>query len=621
MTSFSVLLRMILSIKIDLVVIFVFSCILIFYCSNPYVINPAEFTLYTKYFIPIGIFIWLLVSFHLHLLITNSIPINWLTINELVKKPKRIVFNQIGIAFTCFLTLQILIAGIIASATVVTFSSGFDLFKLIFKLYWIYFALPFIWSWITGLSISIIYAYYSHKKAILFFGVFLLWIITLFSLEYRLVSFNIFIENRWPYINPLFNLTFLKENVLVKLVYLICSIGICFVFMKIRRTIVGFAISVILIIFVTYTTYIVQSKSQIDEILLANDYKLYHQIKDKAHSNIKMTGNWRITGVKVEPESQHPIQIELTLDQKEDLVRFSINEQFSIDHIESEGKNLAFKQLGSTVEVEANGVRSMVLYYKSTLGSSFYPLMSNVTLLPFEANWYPQSINSNLYTVDSSGTLHTNVQTKSCKHVEIIEGEEDYSWHGDNLDCLSIIKGAYKQIDIEKTKLFVYEPFLTKKKNYIKLKDQLVSIRNELCKLFINLKDTNYCTNEIKTITIIPKSLSTTNLSLYDSTVTNGNYTFYVDPFLDVNYKPVTAHIEELATFLIPYRLLENEQLSFFISQYLIEKLNIETIGYLGRITEKYSIKSEEWDQYTKLTIEEKEKALIQMAKEMGRKD
>lgn len=87
MKSFSVLLRLILSIKIDLVVISVFSCILIFYCSNPYVINPAEFTLYTKYFIPIGIFIWLLVSFHLHLLITNSIPINWLTINELVKKP------------------------------------------------------------------------------------------------------------------------------------------------------------------------------------------------------------------------------------------------------------------------------------------------------------------------------------------------------------------------------------------------------------------------------------------------------------------------------------------------------------------------------------------------------
>lgn len=162
---------------------------------------------------------------------------------------------------------------------------------------------------------------------------------------------------------------------------------------------------------------------------------------------------------------------------------------------------------------------------------------------------------------------------------------------------------------------------MTKKKNYIKLKDQLVSIRSELCKLFINLKDTNYCTNEIKTITIIPKSLSTTNLSLYDSTVTNGNYTFYVDPFLDVNYKPVTAHIEELATFLIPYRLLENEQLSFFISQYLIEKLNIEPIGYLEWVMDNSSIKSEEWDRYTKLTIEEKEKVLIQMAKEMGRRD
>ncbi|MED5053432.1 hypothetical protein P9850_16685 [Anoxybacillus rupiensis] len=616
-----VLLRMVLSIKIDMILICVFSCILIFYCSNPHTINPVEFILYTKYLVPVGVCVWLFVSFRLHLLITNSIPINWITINEIVQKPKKIVVNQISTTFICFLILQILIAGIIASAIVMTFSAGWNLFAFIFKLYWIYFVLPFIWSWITGLSISIIYAYHSHKKAILFFDVFLLWVITLFFLEYKLASFNVFIENRWPYIDPLFSLTFLKENVLIKLVYLICSIGACFVFVKIRRTMVGIAISVILIIFVTFTTDSVQSKSQLDKILLANDYKLYHQIKNKTYSNIKMTDNWRITGVQVEPGSRYPIQIKLTLDKKENLIRFSINEQFKIDHIKSEGKNLSFKQQGSIVEVETNGVQSMVLYYKNTFGSSFYPLTSNIVLLPFEANWYPQSTHSNLYTIDSSGTFHTNVQTKKCKRIEIIEGEENYSWHGDHLDCLSIIKGPYKQIEIQNTKLIVYEPFLTKTKNYRELKDQLVSIRSELCKLFTNLKNTNYCTNEIETIVIIPKSLSTTNLSLYDSTVTNGSYTFYVDPFLDVNDKPVTAYVQELSTFLIPYRLFENEQISIFASQYLMEKLHIQPSGYLRTIVEKSSINSESWNHYTKLTMEEKEKALIQMAQEMRRKD
>lgn len=621
MKSLPVLARMSLSIKIDLVFISLFSCILIIYCSNPYVINPAEFTLYTKYFIPVGFFVWLLASFRLHLLITNSIPLKWLAINELVQKPMRIIINQISVAFICFLTLQILIAGIIASMTVITFSSGFALFKLIFGLYLIYFALPFIWAWFIGLSISIIYTYYSHKKAILFFSVFLLWIITVFSLEYGFVSFNIFIENRWPYIDPIYNLTFLKKNVLVKLIFLICSIGVCFVFMKIRRYIVGAAISVILIIFVTFTIYSVESQSRLDEILLANDYRLYQQIKDKVHDNIKMTDNWRITGVKVEAESQHPIQIELTLDEKEDLVRFSINEQFKIAHIESEEKNLAFEQKGSTVEVETNGVQSMVLYYENTLGTSFYPLMSNAILLPYEANWYPQSTNSNHYIVDASGTLHANVETKTCEYVKFVVGEENYSWQGDNLGCLSIIKGAYEQIETQETKLFVYKPFLTKKKNYMKLQDRLVSVRSELCHLFKQLNDNNYCTNEIQTITLIPKSLSTTNLSLYDSTVSNGNYTFYVNPFLDVNYKPVASHIEELSTFLIPYRILEEEQLSFFISQYLIEKLDIEPIGYLEWVMKDSSITPEEWDRFTKLTIEEKEKALIQMATEIRGRD
>ncbi|RDE31457.1 hypothetical protein DV713_15745 [Parageobacillus thermoglucosidasius] len=156
MRMFYVWLRMVLSLKIEMVFAIVFSCILIVYCSNPYAVNPAEFTLYTKYLIPIGVCVWLLVSLRLHLLITNSVPIDWIAINEIVESPKKIVANQISIAFLCFSILQMLIAGIIASAIIIAFSSGWDLFAFIFKLYLIYYALPFAWAWVTGLSISVV---------------------------------------------------------------------------------------------------------------------------------------------------------------------------------------------------------------------------------------------------------------------------------------------------------------------------------------------------------------------------------------------------------------------------------------------------------------------------------
>ncbi|ASS98949.1 hypothetical protein ABH20_10055 [Geobacillus sp. T6] len=84
----------------------------------------------------------------------------------------------------------------------------------------------------------------------------------------------------------------------------------------------------------------------------------------------------------------------------------------------------------------------MTIYYRHTFGSTFYPLTSGVTLLPFEANWYPQSMDSTLYDINSSGTLHSNVETKTCTRVNVIVGKEKYHWHGDHLPCLSVIKST-----------------------------------------------------------------------------------------------------------------------------------------------------------------------------------
>ncbi|KHF27245.1 hypothetical protein LR68_03941 [Anoxybacillus sp. BCO1] len=66
---------------------------------------------------------------------------------------------------------------------------------------------------------------------------------------------------------------------------------ICIVFMKIKRVAFGFTISVFLIISVTFTIYHNQTKFQLDDILLANDYKLYRHIKYKTYHDKSMTNN------------------------------------------------------------------------------------------------------------------------------------------------------------------------------------------------------------------------------------------------------------------------------------------------------------------------------------------
>lgn len=614
--------RMASRLKAEASFIFVFSGVLMFVCLNPHTTNPAEWILYTKYLVPIGMAVWLLFSFRLHVSLFTSTPIHWIAMNDIIRNPQKIVFCQALIAFVCFFVLQMALAGIIAGAVVINYSAGWDLFAFLFPLYVIHFLLPFLWAWMIGLSTGAVYAYHSSKKAMLLVGVFVLWIIVLFSLEYRNPSFSLWGNHRWPYIDPLFSLTFQKERVLIKLAYILSSIAVYGVFRSMRRSFAGLAASVTLVIFVTFFLQHAQSKFQLDDILLANDAKLYQQLKHRDQTkNIPLYGYWKIKEIEVNPKSTYPIKITLSLHPKEHTVRFSINEQFQIDHIQGGGKRLPFQQQGNVVQVQTNGAPSMTIYYRHTFGSTFYPLTSGVTLLPFESNWYPQSMDSTLYDIDSSGTLHSNVETKTCTRVNVIVGKEKYHWHGDHLPCLSVINGPYKQIQVQHTRFLVYKPFLTTTRNYMELKHQLVSIRNELCHLFPNLANTDYCTKEVKIISIIPKSINTTNLSLYDSTVADGTYTFYVDPFLDVNGIPATKHIQELAAFFIPYRLFENEQISLFAGLYLMEKLHIPSIGYGNRIAEKSSIDSTTWEHYMALSIKEKENILIQLAQERGKGD
>ncbi|WP_184320002.1 hypothetical protein [Geobacillus subterraneus] len=614
--------RMASRLKAEAIFILVFSGALMFDCLNPHTINPAEWILYTKYLVPIGMAVWLLFSFRLHVSLFVSMPIHWIAMNDIIRNPQKIVFCQALIAFVCFFVLQMALAGIIAGAVVINYSAGWDLFAFLFPLYVIHFLLPFLWAWMIGLSTSAVYAYHSPKKAMLLVGVLVLWIIVLFSLEYRNPSFSLWVNHRWSYIDPLFSLTFQKERMLIKLAYILSSIAVYGVFRSMRRSFAGLAASAIFLTVTTSFLQHAQSKFQLDDILLANDVKLYQQIKHQDQTkHIPLNGYWKIKEIEVNPKSTYPIKVTLSLHPKERTVRFSINEQFQIDHIQGGGKRLPFQQQGNVVQVETNGAPSMTIYYRHTFGSTFYPLTSGVTLLPFEANWYPQPVDSTLYYIDSSGTLHSNVETKTCTRVKMIVGKEKYRWLGDHPLCLSMINGPYKQIQVQHTRFLVYKPFLTTARNYMELKRQLVSIRNELCHVFPDLANIDYCTKEVKSVSIIPKSINTTNLSLYDSTVADGNYTFYIDPFLDVNGSPATKHIQELAAFFIPYRLFENERIGLFAGLYLMEKLHIPSIGYGNRIAEKSSIDSTAREHYMALSMKEKENILIQLVQERGRGD
>lgn len=617
MFTLKLIFQNILRARFALLLIMLFSLILLIYCCNPFVINPAEFILYTRYFVPIGILTWFIFGLNVHLLIINSLPIEWLSINKLIFRPERKLLKFLGLIFILFILFQIFMAFIISIISLFTFNSGLGLFKLNFKLYMIYFALPFTYSWIASLCLIIIYKYYSLKRSLMFLSIFVLWIATTLYLEHNQIYPNVFINNNFPFIDPIFSLTFIKENVVAKIIYLISLLTIFFIIVLVRRELFGYLISITYLVLLTIAinNYSEDVSKKVNDVTFNNDFKLYETVKNK-NDNSLITGNdkWRITEVNVEPESEYPIKIILTLDHPYDFLSFTLNEQFKISKILSKDNELVFKQQDNIVEVETKGQDYIELYYESTYGTTFYPLMSNVIILPFESNWYPIANDYNHFMVDSLGYIYANVDKKDCENVEMVIGQSNYKWKGDKLDCLSIIKGAFDYIELENTKLLVYQPFITTRQNYIDLLNNLELINIELCDLIYNI---DYCTSEIQSISIIPKSMQTNSITLFDSTFTKGNYTFYVNPFLDVNYRPLNEHIKELATFLIPYRLVEDEELSFYLSQYLTEVLEVDTLNYLDFMIEDSSIDKVKWNNYLLLSTIEKRKVLNKMIQEV----
>lgn len=617
--SFNLLLRLCLQLKKELYIIVFISLFTIFYCVNPYVINPFEFTLYTNLIIPIGFIIWLFISLRIHLAVVSSIPLEWLKLNKVSNSPKKILFYQIILILILFIVLQLLICLIISSIIVIIFSSNIILFKSIFNLYTIYYSLPFLWAWLIGGTIGTLYLLHPYKQPNLYTIIVSLWILTVYMLEIWISPVNIIIDNDLFYIDPIINFAFLVKNTIFKCMLIIVLITVYGLFIKLKNQSIKVILSFMVIFFTTTTIYSSDHQTSLESELMKNDYSLFNNLNSGLETDLEIFNDWSVTGIYYEAESEYPLISEITLHQEKENIEFTLNEQFSISHIQSEDVKLSFDEKENVYSVETIGLEKLLIYYKFTKGTSFYPLTKEVTYLPYQANWYPQNNNITHYKIDETGSIQPNIQTYECEKVQTELIGNSFEWKGDDVNCLTLINGPYEKVKIQGTELVVYNPFLTKKENYINLKGELGDIKEELCTLIEKgrIERDSYCMFDINEINIIPKSINSSPISLYDSTITQGSYTFNVNLFLDVNYNPVTTYLTEIATILIPFRILENEEISLYISTYLIEKLDIKTHGQIEFLLHTHGIEDAGLDKFSQLSLIDKEKFIIQRLSEL----
>ncbi|WP_078557276.1 hypothetical protein [Bacillus alkalicellulosilyticus] len=597
-----------INIKLEIILIFFFFLTLIFLCSNPFVINPMEFILYTKYFIPIGLPIVLLVSYQIHAKFIKSIPYELLKINQILKSQIEVLVKIQCLHLIFFLIMQGLVSITIAMVITLIFDSGLNFFVYLIKIYFVYYAIPFTFAWLLGSSISIIKHIYSVKKTIIFLLILIPWIPLILLLEYK-SKIGIFIHNRNPYID-LYTMSFLDKQLTINLLYIICLLVVLlFILIKTKVPFLQYTFIVVIIFTLLSSTVWLKNKHNlVEDLFFVNDTVLYEQLKNKEQEEKDIFSDWTITEIEFNANAISQIKIKITLNEHALQTRFYVNEQFSISHIISVKGPLPFSQNGNAVDVMTEGVDSFDVYYKNTNGTSFFSITPNLIFLPTESLWLPSTKEVNIYNIDSFGNLYTNVKTRECSNIKYVVGKQKYSLQGDNLDCLSIIKGPFKSLTVDGTGLLIYKPFLTRNKNYSELIEKIQVIQEEVC-LLQNLNSENFICNRknIEKIVIVPKSLNTPALSMYDSTYSNNQYTFYVSPFIDINEKPITSHLEELATFLIPFRHFEDKEISILTSIYLMEKMDIQTMGYIDWIIQDSDVNSEEWMKFKILTIEEKQ--------------
>lgn len=293
---------------------------------------------------------------------------------------------------------------------------------------------------------------------------------------------------------------------------------------------------------------------------------------------------------------------------KSEYINFSLNEQFEIAAITSGDKKLGYTKKDNLIRVNTEKSTEIEILYGTTLGTSIYPMLEKFTYLPFYSNWYPEKVHINHFELDNSVYIEPNVEIQSCEN-PFISTDNSINWKvTEEFDCLSIIHGPFHHFKLDDIDWVVYIPFLTTKYNYLKVVNNINKIKEVICKIGDSKGN---CSNEkIKSITIVPKSISTSSVSVLDTVEINGHYHFNVNIFTDVGYKPITTHLTELASVQIAYRTVEDKELSVFMGQYIIETLNIKSLGHIDFMAFQYEIDQEEWDKYKSLDLAGKEQYL-----------
>lgn len=597
--------RLLNSLKVGLILVSFYSVLLTIYSVNWFSLNPFEFILYTRYFIIPGIILWSIFSCRYYLKMFKNVPLNWLNINSLDEKPERINFRFIFTS-TALFSVVILINGLVISVILqLVYVSNLIMFVHIFKAYLAYYFSPFLLAWILGIYIAYLVTSYSKIKQITFIITTLILFTTTFYIDYS-KNLNLFANWTDQYIHPILNFGDLTDMMFQKLLIFVTITLLFLLVIKFGNyftIIFSLALVILCIVNIPYI-----SQNNLEQILRMNDYKLYEKLTERNDSTIQLEGDWELESIEYVAEGEIPIKVRINNIHRNEYISFSLNEQFEIEVFNAGDKKLDYTREKNLIRIDTERATEIEIQYKDTIGTSIYPILKKFTYLPFYSNWYPEKVNINHYGVDPVGYIEPNVENSSCKNA-YISSEYSVNFEINNeYDCLSIISGPFHHFKLDEISWVVYIPFLTTKNNYSELVNNIGKIKKVVCTMSNSGED---CISDvIKGISIVPKSLSTSPVSVLDTVETNGYYNFNVNIFTDIGRNPITTHLSELATVQLAYGAVKNEELSIFMGQYILEILNMESQGHIDLLAVEYEIDDEEWDKYKLLNLVAKEQYL-----------
>lgn len=597
--------------KANVIVLIIFMVIFTIYCCNPYVINPAEFTLYTKYFIPIGVLVWGWIGYQLWTAVEQVLPTDFF--DEDIRLKKLSVYSKLifGLILLFICIFQLIQGALIATVITFIFNSSIKLTWWLFKLYFIHFGMAFIISSLIGMVCCI---WMTRKKSIVSI---LLCIILLFEFifvigrEFVGERIELLILNRFIYIDPIFSLTNANEQATWKLLFLfICLIALVFsLILKMNKPLV--ILLPLLFLFFNVKSVDVFSKQASEVDLVNEDKKLMNLIEHSSgHFNGSMDG-WNMEKIEFDLNSKI-FHVVMDVKPNKEKINFSLNEQFKITKIISKDGTLDFKQSGHIVTVNTNGKgKEIELFYTSKMGSYFFNIFEKSIYLPYFANWYPQSNVNSIYTFNqASNYIEIENNSGICTQMDLKVVHQKFVWQGENAPCITLVKGNYTKTTIGGVDFLIYDSMIAKDEQYKMILKNLENIQKEYCQISSRR---NLCDHPIQSILIKPKQGYLPYISYSDVIVHQGFYIISVDPFSDVNTDPISKYVSEIASIALADDYFEDQGLRYYAADYISERLGFNKLNYLSLMMQEKKEQPANWDEFIKLNLGDKKKFIHKM--------